>query len=585
MPKPPTGERAGVADIPRLGKPAPGVSPVGAQGYWAGNGVDAWLATEDDQPVGYLRNTDNPDVSVRLDHVQAWGEIVDSLGLHEAEVPTVDTPPPSAPDGSGAPAGDPAADPADPAADPAAAGGQPPAAPAAQPAPADAEPDPEADPDAGKEVAEDTKPAPDDPDAADEDEEKKRKRQQSKTLPAADADDTGPEDEYRRTGIMVALMVPDGEGADLGLDHQRATPTGDLHITLAYLGSSEDVDDHGKFVEDMLGAVREVAARYDPLAGEINGFLRWWSPDGDVIAYTWDCPDLPQFRQDLIEALTEAGLEPNKDHGFTPHMTLAYLAEGEDTPMRRVTPKQMAFTTVTVVFGENRIEVPLDDTADEDDDLMVLRGDIPDSTAPSAQDQYKGIAHGAFVRWAGGVGRVDLLVTAGEVPGVDGVVTGTKTAPAARVRVHERGGRGWQATGNRVAVKVADLQAVRPPALADQPTSLTELVADYAAVAEAKHLRMPDLYAVQAVWARGRDSWPGDAVIATADDWALGRVDAFLRKALGAEVPAAYVGDDDLLQDITDAYAAETPGEVLGDDVEVVEIDDDVKSLLHDLGA
>jgi hypothetical protein len=119
---------------------------------------------------------------------------------------------------------------------------------------------------------------------------------------------------------------------------------------------------------------------------------------------------------------------------------------------------------------------------------------------------------GSDVVWPGGSGTVDLIVTGGDVPGVDGPAVGTKAAPVARVRTE----------AGRVAVLLGELAEAVPAVEVSE-------------------------YAVKTVRARGAEAWPGPQVTRLSrDEWAARRVAAFLATADG-DRPAGYYRDDDLL--------------------------------------
>jgi hypothetical protein len=119
---------------------------------------------------------------------------------------------------------------------------------------------------------------------------------------------------------------------------------------------------------------------------------------------------------------------------------------------------------------------------------------------------------GSDVEWPGGSGTVDMIVTGGDVPGVDGPAVGTKAAPMARVRT----------PAGRVAVPLDDLAAAGPPVEVSP-------------------------YAVKSVRVRGAEAWPGPEVTRLSrDEWAERRVAAFLA-TVGGNRPAGYYRDDDLL--------------------------------------
>lgn len=160
----------------------------------------------------------------------------------------------------------------------------------------------------------------------------------------------------------------------------------------------------------------------------------------------------------------------------------------------------------------------------------------------------KSIRAGAMVSWHGGMGRVELVASnGGTIPGVPGQVVGTKNDPACRVRVYEQAGGQWKPSGQRIAVKAAHLSpapATRRVQTKDATAQLVLLTAQHAGpVGSGK----PTAEAIKAVFDRGRQSWPGEVkTLLSAQDWALGRVRAFVAKAEGGDVEH-YVGDDDLL--------------------------------------
>lgn len=164
---------------------------------------------------------------------------------------------------------------------------------------------------------------------------------------------------------------------------------------------------------------------------------------------------------------------------------------------------------------------------------------------------------GEVVAWPGGTGVVDLLVDAGQVPGVAEQVVGTKRDPYVRVRTTVRGEDG-QPELQRLAVKAADLlDVVDQEVLERTPAAgvgagglLVELLAAHETRVEAKGLTrdaVPTGRAVKAVFDRGTASWPGqDITSLTAEQWGAGRVKAFLAVAAGEDV-AGYTHDRDLL--------------------------------------
>lgn len=154
----------------------------------------------------------------------------------------------------------------------------------------------------------------------------------------------------QHTGAMVALRLPDALD-DLRL-HVREqlpsgatfTPAGELHVTLAYLGEAAQYDAATQAA--IARAVNSVALRWPPVEGQIGGLARFagsGDDDGDPIVALYDAPSLPELRQDLVAALAQAGAQVARNHGFTPHITLAYVPGDAPTPDLRAAAK-----TITV---------------------------------------------------------------------------------------------------------------------------------------------------------------------------------------------------------------------------------------------
>lgn len=163
---------------------------------------------------------------------------------------------------------------------------------------------------------------------------------------------------------------------------------------------------------------------------------------------------------------------------------------------------------------------------------------------PEVQPEVK---RGDAVTWPGGTGRVDLIVQRGIVPGVAGdPVHGKSGQPAVRVVLP---------TGEKVAVKAAQVTVIDPrPHVEVEGKGANGLVTLVSAYQGAEQPGTPSWAkvtgtAVKAAFARGRASWPGEEITALGrDDWALGRVKAFLTLLTAPDkAPAGYTRDHDLL--------------------------------------
>jgi 2'-5' RNA ligase len=202
--------------------------------------------------------------------------------------------------------------------------------------------------------------------------------------------------EENSTGVMVAFFPPDDMASDLALDDESAEDPSELHVTLAYLGrvdalSGEDQQRLRKLVE---GFAHSAA----PVDGLISGYGVFAPPSSpgaeDVTPVTYlsvDCPDLPAFRQRLVETLQAAGFAVAMNHGFTPHMTLAY---GDMSGQCEPNSQEIEFDEISLVIGNERIDYPLTAPDSEDAEMAaeavtMSDGKYPISDQKSANSAWK----------------------------------------------------------------------------------------------------------------------------------------------------------------------------------------------------
>ena len=153
-------------------------------------------------------------------------------------------------------------------------------------------------------------------------------------------------------GVMIAFY-PDPETAK-ALAVDDGLPVSDLHMTLAYLGPSAAFD--ADELDRLATVVRSFAAVHPALNGEIAGPAEFSPRDGQypVVALV-DLPGLPAWRQNLIEALEAAGFPANQQHGYIPHITRRYVAEGAPGPADSLElGRHVKFSQVALVIGGKR---------------------------------------------------------------------------------------------------------------------------------------------------------------------------------------------------------------------------------------
>jgi 2'-5' RNA ligase len=118
---------------------------------------------------------------------------------------------------------------------------------------------------------------------------------------------------------MIAVRPPNVVCSELALADPDAEDYDQLHVTLAYIPSEEDVD------LDLLREVVESQARLSPyISATLSGRGVFENPEGNVSVVLVDSDELQVARALLVAALDRAGIEISRLHGFTPHITLKY---------------------------------------------------------------------------------------------------------------------------------------------------------------------------------------------------------------------------------------------------------------------
>lgn len=169
------------------------------------------------------------------------------------------------------------------------------------------------------------------------------------------------------SGLMIALYLPPVVAQQIAALPGVQTPAEELHVTLAYLPDAALLPD-----AQIAGAIvtaQRVATEGEPLMGTLNGLGRFnaspSSDSQDVLYAVVDVPGLDELRAYLVECLGEHGIELPENHGYNPHVTLAYVAPGADAPMATLPTVPIRFDSISVVVGGKRVDYPLLDMEEE----------------------------------------------------------------------------------------------------------------------------------------------------------------------------------------------------------------------------
>lgn len=156
---------------------------------------------------------------------------------------------------------------------------------------------------------------------------------------------------------MIALYPDVGLADKLAGLVDGGESAAELHLTVVYTGRTDDVN------QAALWAAVEAVHSRAPIEARISGLGRFagaTDDDPDVIVALVDSPALDRLRRDQLDALADAGVDVEPNHGFVPHITLAYVPAGDDLPLQRIAPVDTTFTVLTAKHGDVRAEYPLD---------------------------------------------------------------------------------------------------------------------------------------------------------------------------------------------------------------------------------
>jgi 2'-5' RNA ligase len=172
----------------------------------------------------------------------------------------------------------------------------------------------------------------------------------------------------QHTSAIIGLFLDDDAKKAIDFDPSKykfpdsATiePADDYHVTLVYLGKVADIS--GKR-EQIAKICEDFANTIEPIKGRVGGLGRFYGdPDGDThpLVALYDSPGLSAMRERLVDELKMIEVEVDESHGFTPHITLAYIPSDSDTPeLEWDGGKEFEIRSITLAWADDRMEYNL----------------------------------------------------------------------------------------------------------------------------------------------------------------------------------------------------------------------------------
>ena len=126
-------------------------------------------------------------------------------------------------------------------------------------------------------------------------------------------------------GVMISYFLTAAEAAAVREGKDWSVPAEEMHVTVLYLGKELTPEQ----VERARSVTQAFAAQAAPLTGTVGGPGRFpatpTSEGNDVLVRLVNVPRLEAVREELIKRLRQVGVEPQLTHGYTPHVTMAYV--------------------------------------------------------------------------------------------------------------------------------------------------------------------------------------------------------------------------------------------------------------------
>lgn len=132
----------------------------------------------------------------------------------------------------------------------------------------------------------------------------------------------------------------------------------DLHITLAYCGKAPDMTDAQ--IARIIDAADVLSQEFPPFVVTLSGVGRFDKDDKSVIWADVVSDQIHQMNARAKELLAERGIEADASYGdYTPHMTLAYLEAGAESPTGDFPDTPVLFRNLTISVAGRQAQLPL----------------------------------------------------------------------------------------------------------------------------------------------------------------------------------------------------------------------------------
>jgi len=164
------------------------------------------------------------------------------------------------------------------------------------------------------------------------------------------------------TSVIAALWLKDKDAKKLVLSEDdvkdgSCEPQDNLHITLLYIGKADDLENKKDLIKT---AIENFAKKSKPVSGVVGGVGCFnGDENGRPFYASFDSSDLNDMVQGLSSTMESLGIELDKTHGFTPHITLAYLDPETEIPQIELSNQKIKFDQITLAWAGDKFHYDL----------------------------------------------------------------------------------------------------------------------------------------------------------------------------------------------------------------------------------
>ena len=155
-------------------------------------------------------------------------------------------------------------------------------------------------------------------------------------------------------GVMISIDIPTGVIGKLpNIEWPEESEREDeSHVSVVLFDDEESLDK-----ERLVSLVWSVCTKYEKMIGKLNGvgrFLECHKEGFHCVYLNFDCPGLSELRNELVETLEGEGYKVSKNHGYTPHMTLAYIPKDGNPDLSALKPLEVEVKGISVYWNNDQ---------------------------------------------------------------------------------------------------------------------------------------------------------------------------------------------------------------------------------------